>query len=54
MIKSLELSSGKRKGHVDNDKVAALNAWHRVGCRIREALRRSSLSDLVEVYEVSF
>lgn len=51
MIKSLELSLGKRKGHVDNDKVAALNAWQRIDCRTREALRRSSLSDLIEVYE---
>ncbi|ONK78130.1 uncharacterized protein A4U43_C02F14660 [Asparagus officinalis] len=51
MIRSLNKSSLKRKDHVDNDKVAALKAWHQVDCRIREALRRSSLSDLVEGYE---
>lgn len=50
IIRSIDKSSLKR-GHVDNNKAAALNAWHRVDCRTREALRRSSLSDLVEGYE---
>ena len=43
----------KRKEQVDNDKMAALNAWHRVDCRTREALKRNFLSDLVLGYEVS-
>lgn len=51
IIKPINKSSLKRKDHVDNGKEAALSAWHRVDCRIREALRRSSLSDLVEIYE---
>ncbi|XP_008790970.2 R3H domain-containing protein 4 [Phoenix dactylifera] len=51
MIQALEKSSTKRKGHVDNDKKIALNAWHRVDCRTREALRRNFLSELVESYE---
>ncbi|OVA05520.1 R3H-associated N-terminal domain [Macleaya cordata] len=51
MIKALNGSSTKRKGPVDADKMAALNAWHRVDCRTREALRRSFLSELIENYE---
>uniref|UniRef100_A0A5B6ZNC8 R3H-associated N-terminal domain-containing protein n=1 Tax=Davidia involucrata TaxID=16924 RepID=A0A5B6ZNC8_DAVIN len=34
------------------DKMAVLNAWHRVDCRTREALRRSFLSELVNGFEV--
>ncbi|KAJ7977433.1 R3H domain-containing protein 4 [Quillaja saponaria] len=51
IIDSLERSMTKRKGHVDADKMAVLNGWHRVDCRTREALRRSFLSDLIEGYE---
>ncbi|XP_027365318.1 uncharacterized protein LOC113872183 isoform X2 [Abrus precatorius] len=51
IIHALENSLEKRKGHVDADKMAVLNGWHRVDCRTREALRRSSLSELIEGYE---
>ncbi|CAL5425275.1 unnamed protein product [Camellia sinensis] len=51
IIKALKNSSSKKKGRVDTDKMAVLNAWHRVDCRTREALRRSFLSDLVNGYE---
>ncbi|KAK6937504.1 R3H-associated N-terminal domain [Dillenia turbinata] len=51
MIEAMKSSSSKRKGKVDADKVAVLNAWHRVDTRTREALRRSFLSELVEGYE---
>ncbi|KAK7277659.1 hypothetical protein RJT34_22674 [Clitoria ternatea] len=52
LIHALENSLEKRKGHVvDADKMAVLNCWHRVDCRTREALRRSSLFDLIEGYE---
>ncbi|KAJ6806443.1 R3H domain-containing protein 4 [Iris pallida] len=51
MIGSLEKFPIKREDRVDNDKAAALKAWHRVDCRTREALRRNFLSDLVGGYE---
>ncbi|CAK9147079.1 unnamed protein product, partial [Ilex paraguariensis] len=51
MIKALEGSSSKRKNPVDADKVAVLTAWHRVGCRTREAFRRSFLPELINGYE---
>ncbi|TKY52604.1 hypothetical protein E2542_SST24126 [Spatholobus suberectus] len=51
IIHALESSLEKRKGHIDADKMAVLNGWHRVDCRTREALRRSSLSELIESYE---
>ncbi|KAF3967505.1 hypothetical protein ACB098_10G080600 [Castanea mollissima] len=51
IIDASERSSTKRKGHVDADKMAVLNAWHRVNCKTREALRRSFLSELVQGYE---
>ncbi|MED6161608.1 hypothetical protein PIB30_062415 [Stylosanthes scabra] len=51
MIHSFENSLEKRKGRVDADKLAVLNGWHRVDCRTREALRRSSVSELIEGYE---
>ncbi|XP_031263775.1 uncharacterized protein LOC116122008 [Pistacia vera] len=51
IITTLNSSSPKRKGHVNAEKIAVLNAWHRVDCRTREALRRSFLSELIEGYE---
>ncbi|XP_058082654.1 uncharacterized protein LOC131230727 isoform X3 [Magnolia sinica] len=45
------LSSTKRKDHVETDRMVALNAWHRVDCRTREALRRNFLSELVVGFE---
>ncbi|KAK4558439.1 hypothetical protein RGQ29_007974 [Quercus rubra] len=51
IIDASERSSTKRKGRVDADKTAVLNAWHRVNCKTREALRRSFLSELVQGYE---
>lgn len=52
MIESFRRPSTKRKGCIDTDKMAALDAWRRVDCRTRQALRRNFLSDLVEGYEV--
>ncbi|XP_043724422.1 uncharacterized protein LOC122671335 isoform X1 [Telopea speciosissima] len=51
MIETLKKSSTRRKDRVDADKIAVLNAWHRVDCRTREALRRSYLPELIESYE---
>ncbi|XP_057423344.1 uncharacterized protein LOC130717216 isoform X1 [Lotus japonicus] len=51
IIHALENTLDKKKGHVDADKLAVLNAWHRVDCKTRDALRRSSLSELIEGYE---
>ncbi|EXB39351.1 hypothetical protein L484_025046 [Morus notabilis] len=48
---ALRSSPAKRKDHVDSNKMAVLNAWRRVDCRTREALRRSSLLELIEGYE---
>lgn len=44
-------SPTKKKGRRGTDKMAALNAWHRVDCRTRQALRRNFLSELVEGFE---
>ncbi|WCJ21509.1 Phenazine biosynthesis-like domain-containing protein [Euphorbia peplus] len=44
-------SSPKSRGNVDDCKVAALNAWRRIDCRTREAIRRSFLTDLIQGYE---
>ncbi|XP_007050659.2 PREDICTED: uncharacterized protein LOC18613389 isoform X1 [Theobroma cacao] len=43
--------STKKKFHGDGDKMAVLNAWQRIDCRTREALRRSFLSELIAGYE---
>ncbi|XP_038896192.1 R3H domain-containing protein 4 [Benincasa hispida] len=51
IIGVFENSSAKRKGHIDADKMAFLNAWHRIECRTREALRRSFLPELIEGFE---
>ncbi|XP_047334425.1 uncharacterized protein LOC124938096 [Impatiens glandulifera] len=50
-IKAFESSISKKNGQMDSDKMAVLNAWHRVGVRTREALRRSFQSDSLKVYE---
>ncbi|XP_062019806.1 uncharacterized protein LOC133736364 isoform X1 [Rosa rugosa] len=52
IIDSLESSCETKKGNVDADKMAVLNAWRRVDSRTREALRRSVVSDLIEGYEL--
>lgn len=51
IMDALKSSPSKRKGRVNSDKMAVLNAWRRVDCRTREALRRSSLLELIEGYE---
>jgi len=51
-MKSPRHGSKRRKSSVDADKMAVLNAWHRIDCRTREALRRSCLTELIEGYEV--
>ncbi|XP_068661168.1 uncharacterized protein [Aristolochia californica] len=51
MLEALQKSSTRRKDRVDTDKIIALNAWHRVDSRSREALRRNFLSELVEGFE---
>uniref|UniRef100_A0A2P2IH38 Uncharacterized protein MANES_05G074400 n=1 Tax=Rhizophora mucronata TaxID=61149 RepID=A0A2P2IH38_RHIMU len=52
IIDTLNSQSAKKRGRVDADKMAALNAWRRIDCRTREALRRSFLTELIENYEV--
>ncbi|KAJ4954780.1 hypothetical protein NE237_011563 [Protea cynaroides] len=51
MIETLKNSSTKRKYRLDADKTAVLNAWHRVDCRTRDAMRRSYLPELIGGYE---
>ncbi|XP_023515083.1 R3H domain-containing protein 4-like [Cucurbita pepo subsp. pepo] len=51
LIGVLENSSARKKGHIDADKMAFLNAWRRIESRTREALRRSFLPGLVESFE---
>ncbi|XP_010522706.1 PREDICTED: R3H domain-containing protein 4 [Tarenaya hassleriana] len=51
IMDSLNRSHIRRKGEVDTDRTAVLNAWRRIDCRTREALRRSFLPELIEGYE---
>ncbi|CAJ2627882.1 R3H domain-containing protein 4-like [Trifolium pratense] len=51
IIHAFEKSLEKKEGRIDADKMEVLNGWRRVGCRTRDALRRSSLFELVEGYE---
>ncbi|CAK7341633.1 unnamed protein product [Dovyalis caffra] len=51
IIDRLNRQSAKREGRVDADKMAVLNAWRRIDCRTRDALRRSFLIELIESYE---
>ncbi|GMH31000.1 hypothetical protein Nepgr_032843 [Nepenthes gracilis] len=51
MMKAVKYSSSKSKGHLDDDKMTVLKAWHRIDSRTREALRRNFLSDLIAGYE---
>ncbi|KAA8550887.1 hypothetical protein F0562_002571 [Nyssa sinensis] len=50
-IEAIECTASKRKVRMDADKMAVLNAWHRVDCRTREALRRSFPSELINGFE---
>lgn len=51
LLKSFGKPSKKGKGSNDSEKVIALTAWHRVGRRTREVLRRHIFSDIVQGYE---
>lgn len=51
IIHAFENSLEKKEGRIDADKMAVLNGWRRVGSNTREALRRSSLFELIEGYE---
>lgn len=51
IIDALKGSCPRKTSCSNAEKVAALNAWHRVGCKTREAFRRSFLSELIEGYE---
>lgn len=51
ILKSIRPSFQKHKFHVNSDKMAVMNAWHRIHYRTREALRRSFLPELIEGYE---
>ncbi|KMZ62734.1 hypothetical protein ZOSMA_44G01370 [Zostera marina] len=51
LLESMGSSLSKRKDYLDKDKTIALNAWHRIGCRTREAIRHNFLSDLVQRFE---
>ncbi|KAM2142617.1 hypothetical protein ACFX1Q_008747 [Malus domestica] len=53
VIDSMKGPSAKKKSPVDADKAAVLNAWRRVDCRTRKALRRGVFAELVEFYEIS-
>ncbi|GAB4829853.1 hypothetical protein Ancab_019499 [Ancistrocladus abbreviatus] len=53
IMKAMDHTSLKRKGHIDTDKRTVLNAWHRVDTQTREAMRQSFLSELIEGYETS-
>ncbi|GAB4829817.1 hypothetical protein Ancab_019470 [Ancistrocladus abbreviatus] len=52
IMKAMDHTSLKRRGHIDTDRRTVLNAWHRVDTRTREAMRQSFLSELIEGYEV--
>ncbi|XP_021760162.1 uncharacterized protein LOC110724989 [Chenopodium quinoa] len=51
LLKAIRPISQKRNSPIDADKMAVMNAWHRIDCRTREAFRRSYLPELVEGYE---
>ncbi|KAM7258078.1 hypothetical protein ACFE04_013819 [Oxalis oulophora] len=51
IMHALNHSEAKRKCPVDADKMAVLNAWRRIDCQTRKALRRSFLLELVQNYE---
>ena len=37
---------------MDEGELIALNAWHRIDCQTREAIKRNFLPGLLEIYEV--
>ncbi|XP_074580362.1 uncharacterized protein LOC141836736 [Curcuma longa] len=51
ITKSTKKSSTDGKVYVNSDKVVALNAWHRVDCRTRQAMRHKFLPQLIQGYE---
>lgn len=52
-MKSRTKTSAKVRSSKSDDKAAVLSAWHRVDCKTREAMRRTSFLDLIERIEVS-
>lgn len=52
-MKARTKTSAKVRSSKNDDKAAVLSAWHRVDCKTREAMRRTSFSEFIERIEVS-
>ncbi|TVU50838.1 hypothetical protein EJB05_02229 [Eragrostis curvula] len=52
LMQHMKQASEKQKmTRVDEDEMSALNAWHRIDCQTREAIKRNFRPELLEIYE---
>lgn len=51
-MQRMKQSSAKQKNLVNEDESIVLNAWRRIDCQTREAMKRNFLPELLEIYEV--
>ncbi|KAM3255833.1 hypothetical protein ACQJBY_048800 [Aegilops geniculata] len=50
-MQRMKQSSTKQKNLVNEDESIVLNAWRRIDCQTREAMKRNFLPELLEIYE---
>lgn len=50
-MQHMKQSSAKHKNGVNENEFIVLNAWHRIDCQTREAMKRNFLPELLEIYE---
>jgi hypothetical protein len=51
-MQRMKHSSEKQKSRVNEDELIVLNAWRRIDCQTRDAMKRNFLPELLEIYEV--
>ncbi|CAM0950286.1 unnamed protein product [Alopecurus aequalis] len=51
LMQRMKHSSEKQKNRLNQDELIVLNAWRRIDCQTRDAMKRNFLPELLEIYE---
>jgi hypothetical protein len=51
-MQRMKQPSDKQKNRLNEDELIVLNAWRRIDCQTRDAMKRNFLPELLEIYEV--
>jgi len=51
LMQRMKQSPEKQKNRLNEDELIVLNAWRRIDCQTRDAMKRNFLPELLEIYE---